>query len=221
MTSRTISRRTFLHLGSVASAAAVLAACGQAAPSGEAPAAAAPAAPAAPAQQVVTGSGGYQEAPMLSELVKAGTLPPVDQRLPEVPLVVKPLESVGTYGGQWRTGTIERNGNDLFRNIGYEQLMRYTPTYDAVIPNVAESVVANDEGSEYTFTLRKGLKWSDGTPFTTDDVVFWYEDVLMNAEVTPTPPRLAFTITKVDDVTFKWTFEAPNGLFLKDVARRQ
>jgi peptide/nickel transport system substrate-binding protein len=220
MTSRKISRRTFLHLGSVASAAAVLAACGQSAPSSEpaapaqAPAAAAPAQPAA-----ATGSGGYFEAPMLAEQVAAGTLPPVDQRLPEVPVVVQPLESVGTYGGQWRTGTIERNGNDLFRNIGYEQLMRYTPTYDAVIPNAAESVQASDDGTEYTFTLRKGLKWSDGTPFTTDDVVFWYEDVLMNAEVTPTPPRLAFTVAKVDDLTFTWTFEQPNGLFLKDVAR--
>lgn len=216
MTSRTISRRTFLQLGSVAGAAAVLAACGQAAPA--APAVEAPAA-GAPAAQVATGSGGYQEAPMLSELVKAGSLPSVDQRLPETPLVVKPLESIGAYGGTWHTGTIERNGNDLFRNIGYEQLMRYTPTYDAVIPNVAESVQASEDGREYTFTLRKGLKWSDGTPFTTDDVVFWYEDVLMNEEITPTPPRLAFTVTKVDDLTFTWVFEQPNGLFLKDVAR--
>lgn len=221
MTSRTISRRTFLQLGSVASAAAVLGACGQgapAAPAVEVPAAEAPAA-AAPAQQAVSGSGGYQEAPMLSELVQAGTLSPVDQRLPVNPLVVEPLESVGTYGGTWRTGTIERNGNDLFRNIGYEQLMRYTPDYSTVIPNIAESVEVSDDGREYTFHLRAGLKWSDGTPFTSDDVVFWYEDVVMNEEITPTPPRLAYTITKVDDLTFTWTFEEPNGLFLKDVAR--
>src|SRR5690606_8965151 len=117
-----------------------------------------------------TGSGGYQEAPMLSERVQAGTLPPVDQRLPANPLVVEPLESTGSYGGTWRTGTIERNGNDLFRNIGYEQLMRYTPDYGAVIPNIAESVEASDDGREYTFHLREGLKWSDGTPFTADDV---------------------------------------------------
>jgi peptide/nickel transport system substrate-binding protein len=221
MASRTISRRTFLHLSSAAGASALLAACGQAAPSPSGPAAPAAEAPAAaaPAQAAVTGSGGYLEAPMLTELVEAGTLPPVDQRLPANPLVVAPAESVGTYGGTWRTGTIERNGNDLFRNIGYEQLMRYTPDYSTVIPNIAESVEASEDGREYTFHLREGLKWSDGTPFTSDDVVFWYEDVLMNEEVTPTPPRLAFTVAKVDDVTFTWTFEAPNGLFLKDVAR--
>ena len=88
-----------------------------------------------------------------------------------------------------------------------------------MIPNVAESVKASDDGKEYTFTLRKGLKWSDGSPFTADDVLFWYEDVLMNKEITPAPPKPAFVVTKVDDPTFKWAFEAPNGLFLKDVAR--
>ena len=156
---------------------------------------------------------------MLAELVKAGKLPPVDQRLPQNPVVIKPLEQVGKYGGEWRTGTIERNGNDLYRNIGYEQLMRYSPNYNAVIPNVAESVKANDDGTEYTFTLRKGIKWSDGQPFTTEDVLFWYEDVVMNKEITPTPPKPPYTITKVDDFTFKWTWAKPNGLFLKDVAR--
>ncbi len=119
MSKRTISRRTFLHLGTAASAAAVLAACGQAAPSADTAApAAAPAAAAPAAAAARSGSGGYFESPMLAERVTAGTLPPVDQRLPATPLVVVPLESVGTYGGQWRTGTIERNGNDLLRNIG-------------------------------------------------------------------------------------------------------
>ncbi len=66
---------------------------------------------------------------MLAELVKAGKLPAVDQRLPQAPLVVKPLESIGKYGGEWHSGTIERTGNDCRRNIGYEQLMRYSPDY--------------------------------------------------------------------------------------------
>lgn len=235
MSRRPISRREFLYVGTLAGAAAMSAACapintptpttGAPTAAPKAPAAAATQTPAsqtpAAATQAPTAAGPmtYKEAPMLADLVKAGSLPPIEQRLPENPVVVKPLESVGKYGGQWRTGTIERNGNDLFRNIGYEQLLRYSPEYDAVIPNVAESVKASDDGKEYTFTLRKGLKWSDGTPFTADDVVFWHEDVVMNKEVTPTPPRLPYTITKVDDYTFKWTFQEPNGLFLKDLAR--
>ena len=40
---------------------------------------------------------------MLAELVKAGKLPAVDKRLPENPLVVKPTEKIGKYGGTWRT----------------------------------------------------------------------------------------------------------------------
>src|SRR5215218_3386866 len=180
---RAITRRTMLRLGALTGAAAVLTACGENPPPPATPKPAAPPAAAAtpagstaggaPAQPTAAAAapkpttapapasapGKFQEAPMLADLVKAGKLPAVDQRLPASPLVVKPLE---------------RNGNDLIRNIGYEQLMRYTPGYDAVIPNVAESVKASDDGKEYTFTLRKGLKWSDGSPFTSEDVLFWY-----------------------------------------------
>jgi peptide/nickel transport system substrate-binding protein len=221
---KTISRRTFWQAGAIVSAGAVLNACGGATPGTE---------PAASSGQPAgsTGSTGsapvtsgagratFKEAPMLAQLVKDGKLPPIDQRLPHTPLVVKPLDKVGKYGGEWRTGTIERNGNDLLRNIGYEQLLRYTPNYDAVIPNVAEAVKASEDGKEYTFTLRSGLKWSDGSPYTTDDVIFWYEDVVMNREITPNPPKPAYTVTKVDETTFKWTYGEPNGLFLKDLAR--
>ena len=41
----------------------------------------------------------FQEAPELAELVRQGKLPPVAQRLPDEPLVLKPLSSVGKYGG--------------------------------------------------------------------------------------------------------------------------
>lgn len=224
MSARNISRRDFMRLTALGAAAA-LAACAPeptvlpatqapAIPTKE-PAAAATAVPPTP----IPVPAKYKEAPMLADLVKAGKLPAIDRRLPEKPVVVKPLESIGKYGGQWRSGTIERQGNDLIRNIGYEQLMRYTPGYDAVVMNVAESVKASDDGKEYTFTLRKGINWSDGSPFTADDVLFWYEDVVINKEITPTPPKPLYVITKVDDYTIKWTWPSPNGLFLKDFAR--
>ncbi len=84
---------------------------------------------------------------------------------------------------------------------------------------MAESVKASDDGKEYTFTLRKGIKWSDGSPFTADDVKFWYDDVILDKEITPSTPKPLYVVTKVDDYTVKWTWPAPNGLFLKDVAR--
>src|SRR6266478_5317516 len=46
----------------------------------------------------------FAEAPMLADLVKQGKLPPVDKRVPDEPMVVKPLQSIGRYGGTWRRG---------------------------------------------------------------------------------------------------------------------
>ncbi len=166
----------------------------------------------------------YTESPLLAEQVKAGTLPPVEDRLPENPLVVEATE-VGQYGGTWRMGM--RGGTDdpsFYRILGYETLVRWTPAWDAIIPNLAESWEVNDDATEYTFYLRKGVKWSDGAPFTADDIAFWFEDVIMNPDLQTSVPAwltsggkpVAFS--KVDDYTIKFTFEIPNGLFLQNLA---
>ena len=57
-----------------------------------------------------------------------------------------------------------------------------------VQPNVAESWTVNDDSTEFTFTLRKGHKWSDGAPLTTDDIMFWYEKIQGNDELVPNKP---------------------------------
>ncbi|MGH3502766.1 MAG: ABC transporter substrate-binding protein, partial [Nocardioidaceae bacterium] len=57
-----------------------------------------------------------------------------------------------------------------------------------IIPNIAESFTVSDDVKEYTFTFRKGMKWSDGEPLTADDVLFWYEDVFMNKQLSPSYP---------------------------------
>src|SRR5882724_3469740 len=66
----------------------------------------------------------YHEAPVLADMVKAGKLPPVAERLPEHPRVVTPVEKPGDYGGTWRSGLV--GGSDrnwLFRMAGYEPLI--------------------------------------------------------------------------------------------------
>ena len=59
----------------------------------------------------------FAEAPMLAELVKAGKLPPVEQRIPAEPMVWQPLNEIGKYGGTWRrafTGPADgENGNRI------------------------------------------------------------------------------------------------------------
>ncbi len=162
----------------------------------------------------------YNEAPMLADMVAAGDLPPVEERLPVAPLVVEPFDSVGQYGGTWRLGM--RGGNDfalVVRTLGYENLLRWTPDFDGIISNVAESWEVNDDATEYTFNLREGMKWSDGEPYTAHDIVFWYESAVVNDEVRPSKPSWMVTngdlgvVEAVDDLTVKFTFSGPNGLF--------
>lgn len=91
-------------------------------------------------------------------------------------------------------------------------------------PDVAEKVDVKPDGTEYVFHLRKGTRWSDGAPFTADDLVFWYQDVLMNKELTPSVPRWLRSgndpviVEKIDDVTVKFRFTGPNGMLLENMA---
>ena len=166
------------------------------------------------------------EAPMLKSMVDAGTLPPLEQRLPENPLVVTPVEQVGTYGGNWRSALV--GGNDepwIYRTATYENLMRWSPDWSQVVPNIAESVDVNDNSTEFTFHLRKGMKWSDGEPFTSADIEFWYKALFSNDQFTPSPTepfinsdgsRVALEV--IDETTFKFKFANPKGLFLQYLA---
>lgn len=167
---------------------------------------------------------GFEESPELKALVDAGKLPPVEKRLPKEPLVLTPLESVGTYGGTWRTATFGGGDSEIERSIGYTRLVRWNPEWTEVIPDIAKSVEVNADATEYTFTLREGTRWSDGEPFTADDLVWWNENVLRNTKITPAAPdwlTAGGETVKVekhadDKVVFK--FAAPNGLFLMNMA---
>jgi peptide/nickel transport system substrate-binding protein len=103
-------------------------------------------------------------------------------------------------------------------------LVRWSPNWDTIIPSLAEKWEVSDDATTYTFYLRKGVKWSDGAPFTADDLVFWYEDVILNADLTKSIPGWLQTggevakFEKVDDFTVKFTFKLPNGLFLQNLA---
>src|SRR2546425_8747611 len=120
-----------------------------------------------------------KEAPQLAELVKAGKLPPVAERVGQDPVVIKPLREVGKYGGTWRGGfTGPADFWNGFRCCsGPDHLMFWDYTGDKVVPNLAKSLEMQDGGRARLVHLRRGMKWSDGKPFTADDFVFWFEDV--------------------------------------------
>jgi len=166
----------------------------------------------------------YNESPMLAEKVAAGELPPVADRLPENPRVVQPFNEVGTYGGDLRFGFTGTNvgWGGTWYTVGWENLAQWKADFSGVEPNIAESWDVSDDVTEYTFHLRKGMKWSDGAPFTADDIIFYIEDVLYNVDLSPGGPaadwlpqedREGFVAEKIDDYTVKFIFPNPYGTF--------
>jgi len=168
----------------------------------------------------------YNEAPMLAELVKAGDLPPVDERLPMNPYVINAPE-VGQYGGVWHRGFLgpsDRNG--LIRVVN-DSLVRFAIDGASVEMKYAESVTPNDDFTQWTIKLREGSKWSDGEPFTADDIMFWFDDVVNNKDLSPSIPSWLVNkdgsevmVEKVDDLSVKFTFAAPQTLFLPEIAQK-
>ncbi|MFT4182264.1 MAG: ABC transporter substrate-binding protein [Rhizobium sp.] len=165
------------------------------------------------------------EAPALAELVKGGKLPPLADRLPKKPMVVTPFEKVGTYGGTLRRGLRgSSDHNGILRMVGNQSLVRWNMEFTKVLPNLAERWEVSDDASQFTFHLIEGARWSDGHPFTADDIVFAIEDCVKNTELySATPAQLsvagkAVNVEKIDDYTVKFTFAAANALYLENLA---
>lgn len=176
-------------------------------------------------QSTLAQDGMYSESPMLTEMVEAGNLPPVEERLPENPAVVIPINEVGTYGGNLRFGFVGSNPGwgGMWYTAGWENLVIWKPDFSGVDPNIAESWEVNDDATEYTFHLRQGIKWSDGVEFTAEDVMFYVEDILYHPEVMvngpaadwlPSGAEEGFQAEMIDTYTFKFIFPEPNGTFL-------
>ncbi len=231
-----LTRRAFVTMVGLAAGTGLMAACGGAPAATTAPAeapaeaTAAPAATAAPtaAPEVAAPESKYKEAPMLAEKVAAGELPPVEERLPVEPLIVTPIYEVGQYSGDLRRCNTTIGDAWDFTNQCHEALVTwdYTTGEIQVGPNLASSWTVSEDGSTYVFNLRPGLRWSDGEPFTADDILFWYEDLALNQEYSPTfttwlkAADEPVVITKVDDYTVEFKFAAPYGLLLDYLAFR-
>lgn len=163
-----------------------------------------------------------QQSPMLDDAVASGELPPVAERLPANPLVITPVESVGTYGGTWRSAL--RGGLDnawIGRTVAYDGLVRYDREWKEIIPNLAESWEVSEDSRTFTFKLREGLKWNNGTPFTTADIAFAVElfsEPTYGAGTFMKNPNNPVKVEVVDDTTFSFVFEKPNGVIMDELA---
>ncbi|GAB3765988.1 ABC transporter substrate-binding protein [Microlunatus parietis] len=162
-----------------------------------------------------------KQSPMLQKLVDSGKLPDLAGRLPENPLQIPMQEQLGQYGGNMRRAQVDP-GSTGGQYMVFSGLAEWSPTTPGQPqPGLAEKWEISPDGRVYTFTLRKGLKWSDGEPFTTADLMHVYEKVMLNKELSPVFPGWLTVAKKPavfaapDDITLTVTFAAPHSLFLK------
>jgi peptide/nickel transport system substrate-binding protein len=250
MATRKMTRREFLAASASGVASVVLAACTSTPPSTPAAATGAPAAAgpgaATAAPPAAAGSGattapapagaksarGFLEPPFLADRVKSGKLPPIDQRLPEEVFVVGPGVLIqeeyatwqnGQYGGEIAIAPTFGSG---FLNIAQSSTVLRSPsqTTKASKPNVVSAFSFSDDYTTYKFTLRKGLRWSDGEPVTTEDVRFAFEDLYKDPDVQRGWAAELYTqgssalgpaeLKIVDDTNFELKFSKPYGAFI-------
>jgi len=246
MSQKKLSRREFLRLSALGAAGVALTACAKKATEAAAPTvaptkvpeatkppvvAATPtpiptqAASATPVPTVATSK--YKEAPILADLVKAGTLPPVDQRMPKNPLVLSPVDEIGKYGGRWRT--FWKGGwVGFFQESQYgHSPLRWIDDGLGVAPGTVEAWETNADNTVWTLHFREGLKWSDGQPCGPDDVIWWWDNVTVKGDASfpDSIPDFGQDSTgklvefkKVDDVTLTMTYATPSPLTAKRLA---
>lgn len=170
----------------------------------------------------------FAEAPSITDQVKAGKLPPLEQRLPKDVAVIKTREgSAAKFGGEMLLlGLME--GTDLFTTLT-EDMNQGLSTYDVDYkrhPNIAKGWKLSDDMKTLTIYLREGMKWSDGVDFNADDFVFWYEDILQNTDLNPDvnpvfmPGDQLMGLKKIDAYTLEYTFAAPNPRAVENIVGR-
>ena len=168
-----------------------------------------------------------QETTFWKQEVQNGSLPPIAERLPDVPLVVD-LEAKGrTFGKQGGTlRTMVTRSKDVRQMVvyGYARLVGYDAEYE-LYPDILRDVEVIED-RKYILHLRPGHRWSDGVPFTSEDFRYWWERVVGNAEITPSgPPEFMVVDGKLGNVTFPdaytvvFEWETPNANFLPLLAQ--
>ena len=169
----------------------------------------------------------YSEAPSLAKKVAAGKLPPVQERLPFNPrkLNFKSLGlKIGKYGGSIRMLMARAKDARQMSVYGYSRLVGYHPRTFKLEADILESFEVK-EGRRFTFELRRGHKWSDGQPLTSEDFRYWWEDVANNKELSPVGPPKIMTINGelpifevINRYKFRYTWKRPNPDFLPRLA---
>lgn len=135
--------------------------------------------------QGASGGTNLRESPVLTAQVKSGKLPSLKKRLPGKPMIQELWKGPGQYGGTIRLAQTTATDDQVLNMYAPYGLMEWNLRSDKAVPSLAESYTKSDDNKVYTFTLREGLRWSDGEPLTVDDVIFAVKDVLQNKTLYP------------------------------------
>lgn len=168
-----------------------------------------------------------QESTFWATEVDAGNLPPVQDRLPNEPLIVDLAakgREFGTPGGTLRTMVTRSKDIRQMVVYGYARLVGFDQDYK-IVPDLLSSY--ETEGNQkFTLSLREGHKWSNGTPFTSEDFRYWWEDVANNELLSPSgPPDFLIvegklpTVSFPDEKTVIYEWDDPNPDFLQSLAQ--
>lgn len=167
------------------------------------------------------------ESPLLTKKVTAGDLPELAERLPDRPMIVQPVQGsagkgAAQYGGTLHRGQTEATDSGVIASFASVGLVEWSFDATKAIPSLAETYQRSDDNKIFTFKLRSGLKWSDGKPFTADDVIFAVKDWLGNATLVPALPvwfadagQKLPKISKAGSDTVRIEFSRPFALFEK------
>lgn len=168
------------------------------------------------------------EAPILAELVAAGKLPSLQERIGPEPVVYEGVEGIGKYGGTWVRALTDEGLLRFYMTyeLGCTTLLRFSPHGYPATPLLAKSYEVSEDNAVFTFRLRKGMRWSDGHPFTADDIMFWWEGWATwkdpdTGEQLGWIPEIVKArgkegrIEKVDEYTVRYIFPESQGIFLE------
>ena len=166
------------------------------------------------------------ETPYFTSDVAGGKIPPIGERIPKEPAVLKfdkPGTIAGRHGGSLRLLMGRKKDTRQLVVYGYARLIGYDETFEFV-PDILKSYDVQ-EGRIFTFRLRKGHRWSDGHPFTAEDFRYYFEDVATNRKVSnESLPRVMLVDGRppvfevLDEQTIRYTWHKPNPFLLPRLA---
>ncbi len=168
----------------------------------------------------------YIESPYLAEKVAAGQLPGVGQRLPLQPAVAEfggTDKTSGRHGGTLRMLMGKSKDIRMMMVYGYARLVGYDRDLN-LTADLLERFEVNEQ-REFTFYLRKGHRWSDGAPFTSEAFRYYWRDIINNEDLYPfgLPKQLlvdgeAPKVEFIDETTVRYTWSKANPYFLPALA---